>query len=78
MSIQEVALRVLYETMIYYPNFRNEDFIWVMGRNVRHELGKEYDAFFGAFMYGIEIEDEFVNNPNAICLIPRRIYEDGI
>ena len=78
MPILETALKVLNETMRCYPNFRKEDFIWVTGLAVKQELVGTYGRFCGAFMYGIEIKDELVNNPNAICLIPRRTYEDGI
>ena len=85
MSVLEIAKRMIYDVIERYCYADDWDnFVWVMGKNTKDKLISEvkdlntlYDLPFCAVskLYGIEIKDTLLDDPNGLCLIPKNAYE---
>ena len=85
MSVLEIAKKMIYEVIErYYYTDDWDNFIWVMGKNTKDKLTSETKKIYMSYdfpfyevskLYGIEIKDTFLDDPNGLCLIPKNAYE---
>ena len=82
MSVLEIAKRMIYEIIENADDLDN--FIWIMGENTKDKLTSETKKIYMSYdfpfyevskLYGIEIKDTLLDDPNGLCLISKNAYK---